>query len=421
MSLLPTPSRSRRAAIMACTGAVLAALVLSGCSFFHHTAAKKPKEDKKAAEKPAVLVPFRNHIEVKRVWSASIAGEKPKLRVSLRAAADDDHVFVGSYKGELEALNLGTGKRLWKQNLKAPLSAGPTVAAGIVVVGSSKGEVIAVRESDGSALWRARINAEILSAPAVSEELVVVRAVDGRIHGLSAKDGSESWVVDEQVPKLSLRGSSSPLLSGELAICGFDNGRVLAINSRNGSTVWDLAVGQAHGSTELARLIDVDAPVIGDGDDLYAAAFQGRVVHLKRETGEALWTRDVSSYRGMALDAGRLYVSLGDDSVTGLDRQNGTEQWSQKALARRQITAPTVYGGYVVVADADGVIHWLDPATGEFVARALVGKGVPRKGVESTKISYKRRITAEPLVAGDLLLVFSDAGTLSAFRAQPAP
>jgi outer membrane protein assembly factor BamB len=48
-------------------------------------------------------------------------------------------------------------------------------------------------------------------------------------------------------------------------ISGFDNGRVLAINRHNGTTVWDAAVGQSHGSTELARLIDVDAPVVGRG------------------------------------------------------------------------------------------------------------------------------------------------------------
>ena len=415
MSVVHAVGRSRRAGVLVCAGALLAAMLLPGCHLFH----KKSKEDKKAADKPVVLVPFPNHIDVKRVWSASVSGEKPKLRVGLRVAADDGHVFVASYKGELEALDLNTGKRLWKRNLKVPFSAGPSAASGMVVLGTSKGDIIAVNESDGSLLWRTRINAEILSAPAISNDLILIRGVDGRLHGLSAKDGSENWVVDEQVPRLSLRGTSTPMLAGDLAICGFDNGRVLSINRANGSTVWDVAIGQSHGSTELARLIDVDAPVVADGDDLYAAAFQGRVVHLKRETGEILWTRDLSSYRGMALDANRLYVSLADDSVTSLERPNGTEQWTQKGLARRQITAPVLYDGYVVVADADGVVHWMDPATGDFVARAVNGKSVSRKGVASKKISYKRRITAQPLVAGDLLLVFSDAGEVTAFRAAP--
>ena len=104
-----------------------------------------------------------------------------------------------------------------------------------MVVGSSKGDVIALSESDGKPRWRVRINAEILSAPAIGNDLVVVRGVDGRLHGLSPRDGSEIWVVEQQVPRLSLRGTSRPILAGDLAICGFDNGRVVAVARGNGT------------------------------------------------------------------------------------------------------------------------------------------------------------------------------------------
>ena len=77
-----------------------------------------------------------------------------------------------------------------------------------MVVGSSKGDVIALSEQDGALRWRVRINAEILSAAAIGSDVVVVRGVDGRMHGLSAEDGSENWMVDQQVPRLSLRGTS---------------------------------------------------------------------------------------------------------------------------------------------------------------------------------------------------------------------
>jgi len=412
----------RRPLFVASLGALLAAILLSGCSLFHsgffHSASTKKKEDK-AADKPAVLVPLTNHIQVERVWETKISGEAPKLRLGLQVAADGDRIFVASHKGTVEALDLKTGKRLWRRDVKAPLSAGPSAASGIIMLGSSKGEIIALSQNDGSPIWRVRINSEILSAPAISPDLIVVRSVDGKLHGLSIKDGLEVWMVDQQVPKLSLRGTSAPLLTGDLAVSGFDNGRVLAINRHNGTTVWDAAVGQSHGSTELARLIDVDAQVVGEGDDLFAVAFQGRVAHLRRDTGEVLWTRDMSSYRGLTLDANSVYVSVADGSVVRLDRQNGTEQWTQKALVRRQITAPVIYGGYPVIADAGGVIHWLDPTTGEFVARALIDKKVSSKPVLSKGISVKKRISDEPIVAGGLLLVFSDAGELSAYRAPP--
>jgi outer membrane protein assembly factor BamB len=391
---------------------LIVALTLSACSH-------KKDTKKEAADKPMALVPISNSIVVQRIWADKIGGEAPKLRLGLGVAASDARVFVANHNGIVDAFALDTGKRVWSHSLKAPLSGGPSAAFGLVIVGTSKGEVIALSEADGKPVWRVRVNAEILAGPAIGTDTVVVRTVDGKLHGLSATDGNENWVVDQQVPRLSLRGTSTPLLSGDLAISGFDNGRLLAVNRRNGTTVWDTAVGQSHGSTELARLIDVDAPVVGDGEDIFAVSFQGRLTHLSRDTGQVMWTRDTSSYRGLAIDDSSVYVSTSEGNVVGLDRRNGTEKWTQKALERRELTAPVVYGGYVVVGDGGGVIHWLDPANGEFVARALVDKSSAHKPVTSKGISLDRRISSEPIVAGGLLLVFTDSGLLSAFRAPP--
>jgi outer membrane protein assembly factor BamB len=346
--------------------------------------------------------------------------KRPKLRLGLDVAADGERVFVASHKGAVEALDLKSGRRLWRRELKAPLAGGPAAGLGLVVVGSSKGDVIALSQADGKQIWRIRINAEILSGAAIGHDLVVVRGVDGHVHALSIKDGSELWVAEQQVPRLSLRGNGPPVLAGDLAISGFDNGRVAAVTLGNGSTAWDTAVGQAHGSTELQRLIDVDAPVVADGDDLFAVAYQGRVTRLARESGQVVWARDISSYRGLAVDDNAVYVSTAEGDVVRVDRKNGTEQWSQKALARRQLTAPVIYRERVVVADAGGVLHWLDPATGDFLARALVEKRVGSKPVISKGIAWKKRVSNTPLVAGGLLLVFTDNGVLSAFSAPMA-
>jgi len=389
------------------------ALMCAGCS--------SASKNKKKNDAPAALVPFANRIELQRVWSTKLSGEAPKLRLGLGVSADGERVFAASHKGAVEAIDLKSGKLLWRRDLKAPLAGGPAAGFGLVVVGSSKGEVIALSETDGKISWRIRINAEILSAAAIDDTLVVLRGVNGRLHGLSPKDGSEIWLAEQQVPRLSLRGTSPPVLVGDLAIAGFDNGRVAAVTRGNGTTAWDTAVGQSHGSTELARLIDVDAPVVADGDDLFAVAFQGRVTRLARETGQVIWARDLSSYRGLAVDDNAVYVSTADGDLVRLDRKNGTEQWTQKALVRRQLTAPVVYRGRIVVADAGGVLHWLDPATGDFLARAQVGSSVGRKTVVTSKgVAYKKRVSSTPIVAGGLVLVFTDNGALSAFRA-PEP
>ncbi len=418
-----TPEVWRRPGLVALLGALAcAALLCAGCSVFNGSIFNsKAKLAKKKAEEPMVLVPFANRIELQRVWSVSLSGEVPRLRLGLDLAVDGERVFAANHKGEVEAFDLKSGRRLWSRKVKAPLAGGPAAGLGLVVVGSSKGEVIALSEADGSPAWRIRINAEILSAAAIGGDLVIVRGVDGRMHGLSIRDGSELWVAEQQVPRLSLRGTGVPLLVGDLAIAGFDNGRVAAVTIGNGTTAWDTAVGQSRGSTELQRLIDVDAPVVADGDDLFAVAYQGRLTRLARETGQVVWARDMSSYRGLAVDENAIYISTADGNVVRVDRKNGTEQWTQKALDRRQLTAPVIYRGRVVVADGGGILHWLDAATGDFIARAEVGKSVGRNSTIASKgIALKKRVSSTPVVAGGLLLAFSDNGVLSAYSA-PLP
>ena len=356
-------------------------------------------------ERPAVLVPLVNRIQIKAVWHTRVRGEAPKLRVGLNVAVEGNKVFAASYKGAIAAFDLASGRRLWQRELRAPLAGGPSAADGLVVVGTSKGEVIALAQQDGALRWRVRVNAEILAAPAVGGGLVVVRGVDGKLFGLAEADGHENWLVDQQVPRLSLRGTSRPLLTGDLVICGFDNGRLLAVTRGSGATAWDVAVAQPHGNTELRRLIDIDAAVQTDGDDLFAIAYQGRIARLVRDSGQIVWARDLSGYRGLAVDANAVYVTTSEGDVVSLNRSTGTEQWRQKALERRQLSAPAIYGGRIVVADFSGLVHWLDAGSGAIVARVRDGK---------------QRITGAPLVAGDLLLVFGDDGDLTAFRTPPA-
>jgi outer membrane protein assembly factor BamB len=355
------------------------------------------------ADKPMKLVKITNRIQVQRVWSSSLGGEKPKLRLGLGVVADGERVFAASYKGSVEAFELRTGRRLWQHSVRAPLSGGPGASDGVVVVGSAKGEVIALSEASGAELWRVRVNGEILSEPTIGGGEVLVRTVDGKLHALAVAGGTEDWVTDQQVPRLSLRGTPTPTIAGDLAICGFDNGRVLAVTLRGGTAAWDVAVAQARGSNELKRLIDVDAQVVAAGDDLFAVAYQGRLVRLARETGQVTWGRDLSSYRGLTVDGDAVYVSTADGELVRLDRSTGAEQWRQKSLLRRMLSAPVEYNDVIVVADIDGTVHFIDRSSGEFLARTKAGA----------------RVSAPPIVAGGMVLTFSDKGEISAFRTSP--
>ena len=283
-----------------------------------------------------------------------------------------------------------------------PLSGGTGAGGGLVLVCGTGGALVALAAGDGSERWRAQLSSEVLAAPVVATDLVLVRTVDGKLYAFEAPSGKQRWVADQQVPRLTLRGTSKPVVGGELAISGFDNGRLMAVTLAAGNPAWDVAVGQPRGSSELQRLIDIDSPPVVEGDDVFAVAFQGRAVRLAHDTGLEIWSHEISSYRGLAADALGVYVSTADGAVIKLDRASGAERWNQKALLRRSLSAPVLQGKNVVVADFEGVIHWLSTDDGSFVARAKGGN----------------RISDAPQVAGDLVIVQTDKGKLEAWRAQ---
>jgi outer membrane protein assembly factor BamB len=373
-------------------GVLACVLLASGCA-------------SKNAERPTPLLKMKNQIAVRTVWHRRLRGQAPELRLGLGLDVVGRRVFAATHSGVVEAFDATNGRRLWRRKVRMPLSGGPGVGAGLVVLGSSKGDVVALSQLTGRMLWQRRVNSEILSAPAIGSDFVVLRGVDGRLEALTTATGADTWIANQPVPSLSLRGASRPLLVGDLAICGFDNGHVLAVDRSDGMTAWDATVGQPHGTSELQRLIDVDAPVVSVGNDLYAVAYQGRVARLVSDSGRILWTHDLSSYRGLTVDGDAVYVADADGNLLRLNGQTGSVVWQSHQLAHRELSAPVVYDGQVVVGDLEGYLHWFDPATGHYLARVRVGK---------------RRISGAPVVAGRLLLVFDDGGQLTALRTPPA-
>ncbi|HTB29638.1 MAG TPA: outer membrane protein assembly factor BamB [Steroidobacteraceae bacterium] len=376
--------------------AFAALLIFTGCS--------KDKD----VEPPAKLVNFPATLPVRDLWGDKVGGGKKqvKLRLGLGPAVDNDLVFAASDKGELVAVNLENGHQVWvKKFKKMQFSAGPGAALGKVVVGSTKGWVIALEGASGKELWRTRVNSELLSAPAIGEKVVVMRSVDGRLHGFDAVTGKELWAVEQQVPRLSLRGTAIPVIAKDAVVCGFDNGKVMAVSLATGDTIWDTALATPHGRTELDRLVDVDSSVSIVGDNVFAAGFQGRTAMLALDSGQIWWAHDMSSYRGLSVDEENLFVTQSDGIVVALRQRDGSEIWHNDKLKRRGLSAPAITSTAIAVADYQGYLHWLDKSTGVLVARERVAKF---------------RVSSAPVAVKDTVVVLTDSGKLAAYRATPA-
>jgi len=346
-------------------------------------------EDDAYEAPPAELVEFTPEFEPKVVWSTDTGGADNEYS-DLAAWLQGDNIFAVDYEGDVSSYNAKTGSRNWQVDLDIPVATGVGGGEGLIVVGSQRGDVVALNELTGEQLWQQTLSSEVLAPPKVAMAVVVVRTIDGKLTGLSIEDGRELWAYQRTVPLLSLRGASAPMIVDDKVLVGYANGKLIALSIIDGKVVWEKSVAVPRGRTELDRIVDVDAePVIKD-DIVYAVAYHGQLAAFDIDSGEKLWSRDMSSSTGLDVAVGEtIYISDDSGYVWALQDGTGDALWRQTQLLRRKITAPTIVGDYIIVGDFEGYVHWIAREDGRFVARrSVAGQAIRSKAIVKDDLVY---------------------------------
>ena len=108
--------------------------------------------------------------------------------VDSSAAIANGVVYVGGGDGDLFALDLASGKQIWKYttgNLIGESS--PAVGADAVYIGDLGGVLHAVNLRDGKPLWTFKTLTEIKSSPVLVNDMVLIGSYDGHLYGLDAQ------------------------------------------------------------------------------------------------------------------------------------------------------------------------------------------------------------------------------------------
>ncbi|HEP0500437.1 outer membrane protein assembly factor BamB [Enterobacter kobei] len=379
---------------------LLSVTLLSGCSLF------SGEED---VVKMSPLPTVENQFTPSTAWDVSVGNGIGDFYSNLHPAFADSVVYAADRQGTVKAVNADDGKEVWSVNLAekdgwfsrkpALLSGGLTVAGGHVYVGSEKAQVYALNTSDGSIAWQTTVAGESLSRPVVSDGLVLIHTSNGQLQALNEADGLVKWTVNLDMPALSLRGESASATAFGAAIVGGDNGRVSAVLMQQGQMIWQQRISQATGSTEIDRLSDVDTtPVIVDGV-VYALAYNGNLTALDLRSGQIMWKRELGSVNDFIVDGNRIYMVDQNDRLLALSTEGGVTLWTQSDLLHRLLTAPALYNGSLVVGDSEGYMHWIDPDNGRFVAQQKVDSS---------------GFLTDPVVADGKLLIQAKDGTLYA-------
>ncbi|WP_105903372.1 outer membrane protein assembly factor BamB [Vibrio gangliei] len=340
------------------------ALGLLGCSSEEDTIVMAPL--------PVVDSQFTPKVE----WTASVGDGVGHYFSKLSPVYAYDKVFVASRDGEVKALDPDTGDTLWEVDLEqdgpARLSGGLTASYDKLFIGDENGQAFALSVDDGSIIWQKKVDGEILSKPLADESLIMLHTSKGTLVALQQDSGEQVWDISNEVPNLTLRGDSSPVSISGGVFWGMANGRLAAALIQRGQLLWQQPIGSPKGSTEIDRLVDVDATPLIIGPNLYAVGINGQLVAIDLRSGSPMWKRTYSSATDLASDGSHIFVVTDKDHIAAVDVRSGTQLWSNDSLEYRQLTSPVIIEQYLVVADGEGYLHWIDRSSGKFVAQQLI-------------------------------------------------
>jgi outer membrane protein assembly factor BamB len=372
---------------------------LAGCSLFGGE-----EEIVQVSPSPTVS----NQFAIQEVWRNSVSGNT-HIYSLLGPINYDNTVYVASRNGQVKAIDLSNGRTLWDKDLSkstlfssrtALFSGGVSVDDKYVYVGSERAVVYALDRNDGRVIWEKNVKGEVLARPVSSEDKLIVHTANGNLQAFNRNTGEEIWDVVLEVPTLSLRGNSTPTIAHGAAILGDDSGHVNAYYVNDGQLIWQQRISQPSGSTEIAKLSDVDSTPVIEGNLAYAIGYNGNVVALDLSNGQVVWRKEMGSTHSFAVDGQQLFVVDQDDNVKAVSKEVGAILWTQADFLHRQLTDPVMYQNYIVVGDFEGYLYWLNKDNGDVVAK--------------TKVSSSGLIS-KPLVVDNKIIVQAKNGDIYAF------
>ncbi len=308
-----------------------------------------------------------------------------------KAVVAGNYVAVGNSLAGISVWNTEDGKLIWNEAVQGGVEGGIAIYKNRVYAGSGRGDFFAFDLDSGRKLWTTEIHSEIVSAPIFdpSRGRLFVTTSQNNLVALEADTGRIIWSFSRpENSTLAVRGTSQPHLVGGKIFYGSSDGALIAVEAEKGAALWEVQINRGK------KFRDMDFTVLSDGDKIYAAGFDDRLICLNL-SGQILWTADGGGYSDALIDGQWIYYPTTQGQIKAIDKDSGVVSWTYET----QNGTPS------------GLARWKnDLVFGESHGSLVVFD--PRTRKEKKRFEPGRGILATPTVAGSNIYFISNEGNL---------
>ena len=360
----------------------------------------------------AVELPLRKR------WSADIGAGGDNLVELAAPVVADGHVFAVSASGEVSAVEIETGKLVWRVTIEEfeddvipGIAGGMAISGSTVFVHGGGYNLAALSIKDGNVLWSQAFQLPLRGGPTVyGKRALAVTDLDSTLYMLSADAGALLWERAGLPSGTIVYGAPSPAIYENQVAVAAHGGDFSLLDADNADVIWSDSLASFQPKTPLQGLGDIRAHPIHDGGLVFAVSQSGRTAAYRARSGLLLWDLPIGGVEMPWLAGDSLFMVTLSGRLYAIRRNDGAIRWIAElpgALPFGSVAAedipryvgPVVAGGKVITISEDGKMLIFNADT----------------GVLEDDINVGGRIVTAPQLAAGMLFVLDNNGKLTAF------
>jgi outer membrane protein assembly factor BamB len=228
------------------------------------------------------------------------------------------------------------------------IKSSPVIASGKVLIGSYDGNLYAVDAVKGELAWQYKTKAQVHATPAVSNGLAFISGCDGILRAIRIADGQQAYEIE-----IGAYTGASPSIDGQNAYFGTYNNEVVGASLARRRILWRYEHPQ--------RKFPFDATAAVSNGKVFAGGRDKMMHALDAKTGKEIWsfmTKARIDSSPVLTQDGRLFFGSNDGTFYALDSNSGKEVWKFSAGAAIS-ASPAMDGDHIVISAQDGRIYCL--------------------------------------------------------------
>ncbi|MCS7228829.1 MAG: PQQ-binding-like beta-propeller repeat protein [Candidatus Kryptonium sp.] len=302
----------------------------------------------------------------------------------------DGILFVATLAGEVQVIDIETGKKIGSIESESSISATPVIYKNRLILPSAHGkntlELIDINL--GKTIWREKIGG-IESSPLLVNDNIIIATIDGSVINYRIKHDilEKLWEYKVQKP---IR--STPASDGKNVFFACDDGNVYCLDLETGKLLW-----------KFDSKSSVFAPISVSEGKIFFGTLNGSFYALNSKKGDVEWKFQTNSkiYSGSAIKDSMIFFGTASGKLYALNKKTGNMLWNFKAKSVIN-SSPLVSDDVVFFGSLDKNIYAVDIKNGKLLWNYETGG----------------RIKSTPVVWKNYLFVVSEDRFIYAFKTK---